>query len=67
MRKRILSAGLWLYAGWTFGTLLALTSDLNALIGPIVGIVAAIAFVAVLPRLSRTRNDLPASRGKSLT
>lgn len=46
MNKRVVSALLWFYAGWTFGALVALALGLNSILGPIVGTVATILFVA---------------------
>lgn len=42
MKKRILSALLWFYAGWYGGALLAAFLALDPRIGPIIGAAAAV-------------------------
>ena len=44
MNKRIISAALWFYAGWTLGALIATVLDLNGLLGPVIGVAAAALF-----------------------
>ena len=46
MKKRIISAALWFYAGWTFGALIATALDLSAGLGPLIGAAATALFVA---------------------
>lgn len=41
MKKRILAAGLWFYAGWYAGAVIASALDISPLIGPILGAAAA--------------------------
>lgn len=41
MKKRVISALLWFYAGWTFGAMIASVFALNAALGPLIGVVAA--------------------------
>lgn len=45
MSRRIVSAFLWFYAGWTFGAGLATMLGVNAVLGVVVGIAAAALFV----------------------
>lgn len=45
MSKRIVSLVLWFYAGWTLGGLIAYTTGVSDLIGPILGIACAAIFV----------------------
>ena len=45
MKKRVISAALWLYAGWTFGAMVATALSVDPILGPIVGAGAAILFV----------------------
>jgi hypothetical protein len=45
MKKRMLSAVLWLYSGWYLGALLAAYLGVDALLGPALGAAAAL-FVA---------------------
>ena len=45
MRKRILAAFLWFYAGWYGGALLANFLDISPALGPILG--ASLAFLIV--------------------
>lgn len=42
MKKRILSALLWFYAGWYGGAILAAFLSLDPRIGPVIGAVAAV-------------------------
>lgn len=49
MKKRILAAFLWFYAGWYAGALIADFLQVSPLLGPIIGAVAA-ALVAGDPR-----------------
>jgi hypothetical protein len=49
MKKRALSAVLWLYAGWYLGAMIAHQFDLSAALGPILGVAAA-AIIAGDPR-----------------
>ena len=49
MKKRALSAVLWLYAGWYVGAMIAHVFDLSIALGPIVGVAAA-AIIAGDPR-----------------
>lgn len=50
MNKRILVALLWLYVGWTLGTLAAMAAGLNPILGPVVAAGVLALFVAA-PRL----------------
>jgi hypothetical protein len=45
MSKRIVSLVLWFYAGWTLGGLIAYTTGVSELIGPILAIACAAIFV----------------------
>lgn len=45
MKKRTLSAVLWLYSGWYLGAILAAYFGIDALLGPALGAAAAL-FVA---------------------
>ena len=49
MKKRALSAVLWLYAGWYLGAMIAHQFDLSPALGPILGVAAA-AIIAGDPR-----------------
>lgn len=49
MNKRVVSALLWFYAGWTFGSLVAVALGLGSILGLIIGTIAAI-LVAAAPR-----------------
>jgi hypothetical protein len=49
MYKRVVAAGLWFYATWTAGAVLAMALHLDAILGPILAI-ATTAIVAVDPR-----------------
>lgn len=44
MKKRILSALLWFYAGWYGGAILAAFLALDPMIGPVIGAIAAVLF-----------------------
>ena len=63
MKIRIVSAALWFYAAWTFGALIAAALDLSAGLGPLMGAVAVVLFVAD-PRRSiwARRSDGPVAR-----
>ena len=41
MKKRVLSAALWFYAGWTLGAFLAMALSISPFVGPILGAAAA--------------------------
>lgn len=41
MKKRLLSAALWFYAGWTFGAMLAAVIGVSPVLGPLMGAAAA--------------------------
>ena len=45
MKKRVVSAFLWFYVGWTFGSLLAFAFGICPAIGPILGATASALFV----------------------
>jgi hypothetical protein len=45
MLKRVVSLIIWFYAGWTLGGLIAYTTGVSELIGPILGIACAAIFV----------------------
>ena len=45
MLKRFVSLFLWFYAGWALGGLIAFTSGVSELIGPILGVACAAIFV----------------------
>jgi hypothetical protein len=46
MKKRLLVSGLWFFAGWCVGSLLAFALAVSALLGPILGIgAAAVVFI----------------------
>lgn len=45
MKKRVVSALLWFYAGWTLGAMIASVFALNAALGPFIGAVAAALYV----------------------
>ena len=49
MKKRILAAFLWFYAGWYVGAILAEAFGVSPLLGPVIGTAAA-ALIAVDPR-----------------
>ena len=49
MKKRLASALLWFYAGWTFGSFAAFVFGGSELVGPVVGAAAA-AIIAGDPR-----------------
>jgi hypothetical protein len=49
MKKRILAAVLWFYAGWYAGAMIAFAFGLSPVLGPIVGTAAA-ALIAGDPR-----------------
>lgn len=57
MNKRIVSALLWFYAGWTFGSLVALALGLNSILGLIIGTVATVLFVVDPRRIVRTHGE----------
>jgi hypothetical protein len=61
MKKRVLAAVLWFYAGWVVGALLAALIGISAILGPIIGISAA-ALVAGDPRGLIWTRPLPARR-----
>ena len=42
MTKRVLAAGLWLFSGWYLGAFIAWVLGISALLGPALGITAAI-------------------------
>jgi hypothetical protein len=45
MKKRLLAAFLWFYSGWYAGAMLAEFIGVNALLGPIIGVAAAVLVV----------------------
>ncbi len=49
MKKRILATFLWFFAGWYAGAFLAYALDVNPVLGPILGMAAAV-LVAADPR-----------------
>jgi len=49
MKKRVLAAALWLYAGWIAGAMLAALIGISPALGPILGAAAA-ALIAGDPR-----------------
>ena len=56
MNKRVVSALRWFYAGWTFGSLFALARGLSSILGPIIGIAAAILFLVDPRRIIWTQD-----------
>ena len=62
MKKRILATFLWFYAGWYAGAILAEMLGVSPLLGPIIGMAAAI-LVAGDPRriIWTSRPALPAA------
>ena len=49
MKKRVVTSVLWLYAGWYVGAMTAFLVGLSPVLGPIVGISAAV-LIAIDPR-----------------
>lgn len=45
MKKRMFSAILWFYAGWTFGAMVSAALAISPMFGPIIGLAAATLFV----------------------
>jgi hypothetical protein len=45
MKKRVMSALLWFYAGWTLGSMISMGLGVNPGLGPILGAAAAALFV----------------------
>jgi hypothetical protein len=44
MKKRLASMALWFYAGWTFGAMIAMSTGMSPVVGPILGTAAAAVF-----------------------
>lgn len=55
MNKRIVAAALWIYAGWTFGAMVAMSLGLSALLGPVMGASATVIFAGDPRRIIWTR------------
>jgi hypothetical protein len=45
MKKRVVATFLWFYVGWYGGAMLAESLGVSALLGPIIGVAAAVLFV----------------------
>jgi len=61
MKKRVLSAFLWFYAGWTLGSLISFAFGISPAIGPVLGAAASALFVGDPRRIIWTRPAAPAS------
>ena len=63
--KRYVVTGLWLYAFWTFGNMVSVFASAPALLGPVLGLAAAV-FVWRDPRhmiWTRSAQRAPAASG----
>jgi len=57
MTKHAVLAFLWLYAGWTLGSFLAMVLGLDTLLGPATGAIALALFVVTVRSFRRTPTD----------
>ena len=55
MKKRVFSAFLWFYAGWTLGSLISFAFGISPAIGPVLGAAASALFVGDPRRIIWTR------------
>ena len=67
MKKRVLAAILWFYAGWYAGALIAVVLGISPALGPIIGVAAAGLFVGDPRRIIWSRSRTGAEASKVLT
>jgi hypothetical protein len=63
MKKRILAAFLWFYAGWYVGAVIAFAVGVSPMLGPIIGAAAAALFVGDPRRIIWAAKAAPEAAG----